>query len=67
MNTLEKLYKRKFKKQVSNQVPSKFPRDSGDRVSNPKLKKGKGTNSPNKKPTCGKCGKKHNSDCLKGG
>nr|XP_010313136.1 uncharacterized protein LOC104644679 [Solanum lycopersicum] len=38
---------------------------SGDRVSNPKFKKGKGTNSPNGKPTCGKCGKKHYGDFLK--
>ena len=35
-------------------------------VSNPKFKKEKGTNSPNEKPTCGKCGKNHYGDCLKG-
>ena len=35
-------------------------------MSNPKFKKGKGTNSPNEKPTYGKCGKKHYGDCLKG-
>ena len=34
-------------------------------VSNPKFKKEKGTNSPNEKPTCGKCGKKHYGDFLK--
>ncbi|XP_069151938.1 uncharacterized protein [Solanum lycopersicum] len=39
---------------------------SGDRVSNAKFKKGRGNNSPNEKPTCGKCGKKHYGDCLKG-
>ena len=65
-NRLEIQDKHKFKKRVSNQVPSKFPRTSGDRVSNPKFKKGKGTNSPNEKPTYGKCGKKHYGDCLKG-
>ena len=36
--------KPRFKKRVSNQVPSKFPRASGDRVSNPKFNKGKATN-----------------------
>ncbi|XP_069145474.1 uncharacterized protein [Solanum lycopersicum] len=38
----------------------------GDRVSNPKLKRGKGTNSPNEKPTCAKCGKRHLGECLVG-
>ena len=47
-------------------VPSKFPKASGDRVSNPKFKKGKVTNSPTKNPTCGKYCKKHYGDCLKG-
>ena len=36
------------------------------RVSNLKFKKGKGTNSPNEKPTCGKCGKKHYGYFLNG-
>ena len=49
-----------------SQVPFKFSKDSGDRVSNPKFKKGKGINSPTEKPTCGKRGKKHNGYCLKG-
>ena len=57
--------KPRFKKRISNQVPSKFPRASGGRVSNPKLKEGKGTNSQNEKPTCGKCGKKHYGGFLK--
>ena len=35
-------------------------------MSNPKFKKVKGTNSPTKNPTCGKCGKKHYGDFLKG-
>ena len=65
-NRFEIQDKPRFKKWVSNQVPSKFQRASGDRVSNPKFKKGKGTNSQNEKPTCGKCGKKHYVDFLKG-
>ncbi|XP_010314868.2 uncharacterized protein [Solanum lycopersicum] len=65
MNRLEIKDKPKFKKWGSNQVPSKFPTASGDRVSNPTLNKG-GTNSTHKKPTCGKCGKKHYGECLKG-
>ena len=35
-------------------------------MSNPKFKKVKVTNSLSEKPTCGKCGKKHYGDCLKG-
>ena len=35
-------------------------------MSNPKPKKGKGTILPIENPTCGKCGKKHYGDCLKG-
>ena len=58
--------KPRFKKRVSHQVPSKFPKSSGDRVYNPKFKKGRCTNSPNEKSTCGKCGKKHYGDSLKG-
>ena len=50
-NMLEIQYKPRFKKWVSNQVPSKFPKASGGRVSNPKFKKGKGNNSPIEKPT----------------
>ena len=58
--------KPKFKKWVSNKVPSKFPRSSGDGVSNPKFKKVKGTNSPNKTPTCGKCEKSSMAIALRG-
>ena len=43
-----------------------FPNESGDRVSNPKPLKGKGTSLPTEKTTCRKCGKKHYGDCLKG-
>ncbi|XP_069145531.1 uncharacterized protein [Solanum lycopersicum] len=35
-------------------------------VSNPKPNKGKCTSLPTEKPTCGKCGKKHFGNCLKG-
>ena len=65
-NRLEIQDKPKFMKRSSNQVSIKLPRASGDRVSNPKFKKGKVTNSPNKKPTCGKCDKNNYKDCLKG-
>ena len=58
--------KPKFKKLGSNQVPTKFQRASGDRVSNPKFKKGKSSNSPKEKPTYGKCCKKNYVECLKG-
>ena len=33
-------------------------------MSNPKFKRIKGTNSPNEKPTCAKCGKGHPGECL---
>ena len=59
MNRLEIQDRPKFKKRVSNNVPSKFPRASGDRVSKPKFNKGKTTNSPNEKQTYGMCGKEH--------
>ena len=39
---------------------------SDDRLSKPKPKKGRDTSSSNKKPTCGKCGKKLYGDCVKG-
>ena len=34
-------------------------------MSNPKFKKGKGSNSPKEKPTCGNYGIKHHGECLK--
>ena len=48
----------------SKEVPSKFLKSRDDRVSNPKPQKGKGTSSPNKMTTCGKCRKKHYDVCL---
>ena len=55
----------RFKKRVSNQVPSKFPKAHYYMVSNRKPKKGKCTSLPIENPTCGKCGKSHYGDCLK--
>ena len=55
-----------FNNKFSNQVPSKFPKARDDRVYNPKSQKGRGTRSPIKKPTCGKCSKKHMDECLVG-
>ena len=43
-----------------------FPKSRGDRVSNPKFKREKGTGSPIEKPTCAKCGKGHLGECLVG-
>ena len=65
-NRIEIQDKSRFKKRVSSQVSSKFSKSSGNRVSNPKFKKIKVYNSPTDKRTCGKCGKKHYGDCLKG-
>ena len=65
-NSLEIKDKPRFKKRVSNQFPSKLPKASGNRVSNPKPMKGRDARSPTKKPTCEKCGKQHYGNCLKG-
>ena len=40
-NRIEIQVKPKLKKQGSNQVPTDFPRSSGDRLSNPKLRREK--------------------------
>ena len=58
--------KPRFKKMFSNKFPSKFSKARDDRVSNPMSQKGRGTTSPRKKQTCGKCGKKHWGQCLLG-
>ncbi|TMW94998.1 hypothetical protein EJD97_009503 [Solanum chilense] len=65
-NRLEIQDKHRFKKRVSSSAPTKIPKARGDKVSNPNFKKGRGTNSQNEKPTCGKYGKKHYDNCLKG-
>ncbi|XP_069144358.1 uncharacterized protein [Solanum lycopersicum] len=56
----------RFQKRSSNQVPTKFLMARDARVSNPKSKKRRGTSSPNKKATFGKCGKKHYGDYFVG-
>ena len=56
--------KPRFKKRSSNEVPNKFLKARDNRVSNPKSQKGRGTISPNKKPTCRKCGKKLYGNCI---
>ena len=49
---------------LSNQVPSNFPKSRNKKVSNPRSQRGKGGDSPSKKPACTKCGKKHMCECL---
>ena len=58
--------KPKFKKHVSNQYLSQFPKDRDDRFSSPKPNKVRNTSSPNKKPTCAKCEKGYVGECLVG-
>ena len=66
MKRLEVQYKPNFKKRGSIQVPTKFPRASGDRVYNRKFKDRKGSNSPKEKSTCGNCAKNKYCEFLKG-
>ena len=54
--------KTKFKMRFSKIVPSKFLKARDDRVSTPKPKKGRDTNSPTKNRTCGNYVKKHYGD-----
>ena len=56
----------RFKKRVSNQVPSNFPKSNKYMVSNLKSQNIRSGNSPSKRPTCTKCGKKHMDECLVG-
>ena len=49
--------KPRIKKRVSNEVRYKFPKHRDDRSCNHKSMKERDTSSPNKKPTCAKCGK----------
>ena len=51
---------------VSNRISSMFPKSRGDKVYNPKPKKGKSSSSPIEKPTRGKCSKKNYGDRIKG-
>ena len=56
----------RFKKKVSNQVPSNFPKPNKDWVSNPMSQKLKSENSPSDIPTCAKCDKKHRGEYMVG-
>lgn len=61
---LEIRNKPRFKKRVSNQVLSSFPKASKDMVSNPMFQKVRYGNLRSDKPTCAKCGKKNRGECL---
>ena len=61
---LDIIDKSRFKKMFSNQLPSKFPKAHDDNLSNPNPKKGRGTSSPTKNPTCRECEEKHYGDFL---
>ena len=63
---LEIQEKTTLKKMVSNQGNSNLPKARDYIFSNPKLKKGRDTSSPSKKPSCRKCCKKHYCYCLNG-
>ncbi|KAK4731301.1 hypothetical protein R3W88_024289 [Solanum pinnatisectum] len=54
----------RFKQRFSNQGSSSAPRVNKDRVSNPKPQGGNSGGSSMSKPTCAKCGKKHDGKCL---
>ena len=56
----------KFKRRLSNQVPSKFPKARDEKSPRPKVQKGKIGSSSNGKPTCDKCGKGYFGECLIG-
>ncbi|WMV49836.1 hypothetical protein MTR67_043221 [Solanum verrucosum] len=58
--------KPRFKKRFSNQGSSSTPRVNKDRVSNPNPKGGNSGSSYVERPSCTKCGKKHESKCLVG-
>ena len=57
--------KPKFKKFL-NKVPSNFFKNCNDRGSNTKPQKGRNVDPLRERPTCGKCRKKHVSECLVG-
>ncbi|KAK4737486.1 hypothetical protein R3W88_001183 [Solanum pinnatisectum] len=56
----------KFKKRFSNQSSSNAPKNNKDRLSNPTPQGGKRGGSSMERPTCAKCGKKHERKCLAG-
>ena len=51
--------KPRFKRRLSNQVPSKFPKSRDDKGNKLRAKTGRSGNLPNEKPICVKCGKGH--------
>ena len=55
----------RFMKRSYNKVPINLPKPLNDGMLNPKSQNGRGTISPRKKPTYGKCHKKHYQDCLR--
>ena len=59
-----KFKKPRFKKRFSYQVPSKFSKDSDDRVYNPKSQTIKDTSSQTHTKYFGKCCKKHYGEFL---
>ena len=65
-NRLEIQDKPRFKKRVSNHVPSKFHKAPDDKVSKPIFQKGRSGNIRNEKPTCAKCAYGHFGKCLVG-
>ncbi|KAH0706305.1 hypothetical protein KY285_010808 [Solanum tuberosum] len=56
----------RFRKRFSNQGSSSAPRVNKDRVSNLKPQGGTSGGSSMVRPTCAKCGKKHDGKCLVG-
>ncbi|XP_049378245.1 uncharacterized protein LOC125843042 [Solanum stenotomum] len=54
----------RFKRRFSNQSSSNTPRPNKDRVSNPKPQGGNRGGPSIERPTCAKCGKKHEVKCL---
>ncbi|KAK4733907.1 hypothetical protein R3W88_008168 [Solanum pinnatisectum] len=56
----------RFKRRFSNQGSSSAPRVNKDRVSNPNPQGGNNGGSTMERPTCAKCGKKHDGKCLAG-
>ncbi|XP_049394739.1 uncharacterized protein LOC125859037 [Solanum stenotomum] len=56
----------RFKKRFSNQSSSNAPKTNKDRVPHPKPQGGNRGGSSMERPTCAKCGKKHEGKCLAG-
>ncbi|XP_049372558.1 uncharacterized protein LOC125837496 [Solanum verrucosum] len=65
-NRFEVQGKPRFKKRFSNQGTSSTPKVNKERVPTPKPQGGGGGGSYVDRPTCAKCGKKHDGKCLVG-